>query len=213
MTTIKVHGILGKHFGSEFFMDIGRTSQTLEAIDSNRPGFIKKINELSRKGFYYSIVVDGKKINNVQSFMKSKKPKKVDLVPVIAGSGFAAIGAAFVAIKAWAVANVALAQFALFIISTAVQMLLAPKPAAFPDVKATEASTRGLERSFSFSNKSNLASQGTPVPVGYGRLRVGSQVIQACIKTFPQNVQAADAMIANPYYTQIGVSQSDSNNT
>jgi len=31
-----------------------------------------------------------------------------------------------------------------------------------------------------------VASQGAPVPVGYGRLKVGTQVIQATVKSYPQ---------------------------
>lgn len=208
MTTVKIHGVLGKDAGDTFVMDVGKTSQVIEAIDANRPGFIKKINKLAAKRFYYAIVVDGKRIKNAQSFLKSKNPKKIDIVPVISGEG--GIGEAFVLIATWAAKNQVLATLALFVISTAVTLLLAPKQKGF-DMKATEASTRGLERSFEFSNKQNLASQGVPVPVGYGRLRVGSQVVQACIKTFPQNVQAAEAMIANPFYTQKGVAQSDNN--
>lgn len=207
MTSIRLHGVLAKGFGNVFSMKIGRASQAIEAIDANRPGFIKKINSLSRKGFYYSIVVDGKKIKNLSEYEKSKTPQEIDIVPIICGSG---IVAGVVALAKIIAANQVLATFALFIISTAVQMLLAPKQEK-QDVKATEASTRGLERSFEFSNKQNLASQGVPVPIGYGRLRVGSQIIQACIKTFPQNIEAAEAMIANPFYTQEGIAQSDNN--
>jgi len=206
MTTIKIHGVLAHDVGDVFLMDVGKTSQVIEAIDANRPGFIKKINQLSRKGFYYSIIVDGKRIKNTYAFLKSKKAKKIDIVPVICGEGGVIIGTAikFLASKAF------ITQLAIFIVSTAVALILAPKQKS-PDVKATEASTRGLERSFEFSNKQNIAAQGVPVPVGYGRLRVGSQVVQACIKTFPQNVQAAQAMISNPFYTQKGVAQSDNN--
>ena len=208
MTRVKVHGILGKDIGGEILIEVGKTSQVIEAIDANRPGFIKKINKLSKKGFYYSIVVDGKRIKNSHSFLKSKKPQKIDIVPVISGKGVVAF---FTFVAEWAATNQLLASAALFIIGTAANLLLAPNAPSGPDTKATEASTRGLERSFEFSNKQNLASQGVPVPVGYGRLKVGSQIVQACIKTFPQNVQAANAMISNPFYTQKGVAQSEKN--
>ena len=49
MTTIKIHGVLAHDVGDVFLMDVGKTSQVIEAIDANRPGFIKKINQLSRK--------------------------------------------------------------------------------------------------------------------------------------------------------------------
>ena len=44
----------------------------------------------------------------------------------------------------------------------------------------------------------NTASQGTPVPIGYGRLKIGSKVIQATVKSFPQNQQTQNVLTANP---------------
>ena len=48
-----------------------------------------------------------------------------------------------------------------------------------------------------------MASQGAAVPIGYGRLKVGSQVIQATIKSFPQHQTPEKALggsVANPYF-------------
>jgi predicted phage tail protein len=42
------------------------------------------------------------------------------------------------------------------------------------------------KESFLFSSKANTSEQGIPVPVGYGRLRVGSAMIQSTIKSYPQ---------------------------
>ena len=50
------------------------------------------------------------------------------------------------------------------------------------------------KQSFIFSNIVNVASQGAPMPLGYGRLKVGSQVIQASIKSFPQYQKVRDAL-------------------
>jgi hypothetical protein len=76
------------------------------------------------------------------------------------------------------------------------QMLLAPEPDAGPQISAT---TKALSESFSFSNKANVASQGSPVPVGYGRLKVGSRLIQTSIKSYPQNQDSTTVMRLNPY--------------
>jgi hypothetical protein len=76
------------------------------------------------------------------------------------------------------------------------QMLLAPKP---DDAAPISASTKALSESFSFSNKVNVASQGSAVPVGYGRLKVSSQVIQMSVKSYPQNQEATTIMRQNAY--------------
>ena len=75
-------------------------------------------------------------------------------------------------------------------------MLLAPKPDAGPQISAT---TKALSESFAFSNKANAAAQGSPVPVGYGRLKVGSQLVQMSVKSFPQNQDATTVMRLNSY--------------
>jgi len=50
-----------------------------------------------------------------------------------------------------------------------------------------------------FNNVANVATQGAPVPIGYGRLKIGSSVIQATIKSFPMSHKTADAFIQNPF--------------
>jgi len=73
---------------------------------------------------------------------------------------------------------------------------LAPKPdTQNQQISATADATKS---SFVFGGVVNTASQGTPVPIGYGRLKVGSKVIQATIKSFPQNQQAQNVLTANP---------------
>jgi hypothetical protein len=41
-----------------------------------------------------------------------------------------------------------------------------------------------------FSGTTNSQVQGVPVPVGYGRLRIGSKVISTCLK--PQRMRGKD---------------------
>ena len=44
-----------------------------------------------------------------------------------------------------------------------------------------------------------MAVQGSPLPIGYGRLRVGSHVIQASVKSYPGEVEPISTMLGNPY--------------
>lgn len=206
MTTITLHGILAKEFGDVFNMKIHRAINTIKAIDVNRKDFKKRIFELSREGFNYTMIVDGKKITELEELNIQKEPQEIHLVPLIIGSGGFIAAAAIFGGTALGIAGGGLtAAFVtasiinavvLTALSVGLQMLLAPKPDAGPQISAT---TKALSESFAFSNKANAAAQGSPVPVGYGRLKVGSQLIQMSVKSFPQNQDATTVMRLNSY--------------
>lgn len=206
MTQIRLHGILGKEFGEFFSFKLGRAKDVIRAIDANKKNFIKRINDLAKEGFNYTLVVDGKKISDLSEIEIKKEHNNIEIVPMIVGSGpiaatavtaiaSAALASAFAAGTISATAFM-LGSIALAVVSMGLQMLLAPKPDAGPPISST---TKAFSESFSFSNKVNVASQGTPVPVGYGRLKVGSQLVQFSIKSYPQTENSSLAMTTNPF--------------
>lgn len=192
MTTIRLHGILAKEFGKEMYYKIRKPKEVFNAIDANKPNFIKRIMDLFKEGIHYSIVVDGADIKDIHELNVTKQPKYIDIVPAIMGSG--RVGGAILTIIGVALmfVNVGLGAAVLGI---GLQMMLAPKPK--PEQRP-EANVSGMQESFVFSSKANLAQQGIPVPVGYGRLRVGSAIIQSTIKSFPQKYKPNLALEENP---------------
>ena len=222
MTKVRLHGILAKEFGEFFSFKLGKAKDVIRAIDANKKNFIKRINDLGKQGFNYTLVVDGKKVSDLSEIEIKKEHKNIEIVPMIAGSGVdpitiglliqAALGSATAGAGiaaggglagalaggglSLAASSFAIGTIALAAVSIGLQMLLAPKPDAGPPISAT---TKAFSESFSFSNKANVAAQGTPVPVGYGRLRVGSQVVQYSSKSFPQSESSTQAMTANPF--------------
>lgn len=216
MTNIILHGILAKEFGKNFRMKIHKAANVIKAIDVNRRNFNKRIFELAREGFNYTIIVDGKKITELEELNIQKEPQEIHLVPLIIGSGGAIIAGAIFSAGAVAAGGVAgfVASAINFVIMTAVsmglQMLLAPKPDAGPQISAT---TKALSESFAFSNRTNVAAQGVPVPVGYGRLKVGSQTIQVSIKSYPQSQNSSIAMKTDPYSSVLYDNEGAESNT
>jgi len=203
MTNIILHGILAKEFGGNFRMKIHKAINVIKAIDVNRRTFNKRIFELSREGLNYTMIVDGKKITELEELNIQKEPQEIHLVPLIMGSGGVALVTALgfatsagTLIGGAAFAAAAINAVILTVVSVGLQMLLAPKPDAGPAISAT---TKALSESFAFSNKGNVAAQGSAVPVGYGRLKVGSKLIQMSVKSFPQNQNATSIMRQNPY--------------
>lgn len=201
MTNIKLHGILAKEFGGELKLNLDNINTLIDAIECNRSGFQKKINSLSQMGLNYCLVIDGETVMDKKS-LSNKKPKRIDFVPMICGQGVVAAVVGIAGLIGGALATGALAT-ALTIaggifLSTGLSLLLAPKP-EFPDAVAAESTVSALSKSFAFANRANIASQGVSVPIGYGRLRVGSQVIQGTVKTYPQNVLPLQAMQNNAF--------------
>ena len=175
MTTVNIHGILAQEYGNTFELALGNPRNTLHAIDCNRKGFLSRFVELHKQGLCYDLIIDKTRItehNQVKGFLN---PETIDLVPAITGSGAAAVFS-FIA-KA--------------LLFAAISYALAPKP---PEPEALELTASAGRESLIFSNVANVASQGAPLPVGYGRLKVGSQVIQATIKSYPQSQKTRDAL-------------------
>ena len=203
MTNIILHGILAKEFGENFKMQIYKAANVIKAIDVNRRNFNKRIFELSREGLNYTMIVDGKKITELEELNIQKEPQEIHLVPLIIGAGGFALVAIMTGVAVGTtltggafLAAIAINMVVMTAISIGLQMLLAPKPDAGPPISA---STKALKESFNFSNKANVAAQGVPVPVGYGRLKVGSQLIQMSIKSYSQSSESTVAMTQNPY--------------
>lgn len=192
MTSIHLHGILAKEFGKEMVLNIRKPKEIFNAIDCNKPNFIKRVFDLAKEGIHYSIIVDGQNIKEMTELSVSKQCNRIDIVPAIVGAGPAIAIIGLVALIAGTVAEMALvATLGSMLLGIGLQMMLAPKPK--PEQRP-EATVSGLQDSFVFSSKANLAQQGIPVPVGYGRLRVGSAIIQSTIKSYPQKVYTPEAM-------------------
>ena len=188
MTTIRLHGILAKEYTDVFSMKIGNPSSVFAAIDCNRKGFTKRVIELQKQGFVYDVIVNKTRSTDGYKMDGMKDPETIDLVPVIVGSG--AVGLFLfggTSILGSAVASLALAG---------ISYALSPKPDT--QDQRVSATAEASKSSFVFGGVVNTASQGTPVPIGYGRLKIGSKVIQATIKSFPQNQQTQNVLTANP---------------
>ena len=201
MTNIVLHGILAKEFGNKLTLEIDNIKTVIDAIDANRDGFLKKLNELSGIGLNYCLVVDGKMIKDQSQVNRNQTPEQIDFVPIVCGQGvvLAAVGVGLLVAGSSAFLGItALSVIGGVFLSTGLSMLLAPKP-NYPEPPSAERSVTGLERSFAFANKANVAYQGVSIPIGYGRLRVGSYVVQGCVKTYPQNVTSQEGMESNPY--------------
>lgn len=184
MTQVRLHGILAKEYGRDFRFNLGNPKNTLHAIDANREGFISRIAQLQKEGCVYEIIINKKRLNEYKGATNPNDITSIDLVPAIAGGGPVA------AFATWLVGGTLLANITLAVIFAAISYALTPAP----ETEQVEGSASASKSSLIFGNIVNTATQGAPLPLGYGRLKVGSQVIQATIKSYPQN-QASNEVL------------------
>lgn len=196
MTKIFLHGLIGREFGKEWNISISNPKDVIHAIDSQEEGFRKRLLELSEKGMQYALVVDDQLVDEV-SVLRKGKIKEIHIVPVIFGSGpaiFFAVGllslGSAAAVGTGTFIGSLLLSVGLSAISFGISSLLSKPPSQ--NAISNSATVSATTKSFLFTNKENIAAQGTPVPLGYGRLQIGSAIIQESIKSYPNSLSTFD---------------------
>jgi predicted phage tail protein len=214
MMNVTLHGILAKEFKKAFCLEIKRPKEVFDAISCSYGNFRNRIVELAHQGIHFVLLVDGKKITTMEELSIASDNQQIDIVPLVcgagragmaiavialgvltAGAGFAigaGMGAAFLGSSAGLVGQ-SLVSIGVGIAMMGIQMALAPKP----KMDRPSADVNSAKQSFLFSSKANTAEQGIPVPVGYGRLRVGSAVIQSTIKSYPQAFEKENSLFVD----------------
>jgi predicted phage tail protein len=200
MTKISIHGILGKKFGKSFNLKINTAASAVKAIDANKEGFIQEIKKLSEKGFNYFVVIDGQFAEHENDFVERKEIKTIDIVPSICGSGGAivswatstavadfTIGQAVSAFLINAAISAAISIGISFIMNALQKQTEPPQAAAAVAVGGVTSMLEAQGRSYVFNNMQNVASQGAVLPVGYGRFKVASYLLEANIKNYASN--------------------------
>jgi len=193
MRTIHLHGSLGEKYGKSFRLAVTTAAEAIRALTANFPTFMKDI----RDGIWH--VVRGKDIDKGLSLdedqVTSFKLGKGDLhiVPHVAGSkrggllkvilGVALVGAAFAFTGGALAAQMSIggaslgvtgSQAALLGVAVAlsgVSSLLAPEEKAEED----------KSNSFTMSGPGNTYDQGNPMPLVYGEVITGGQLISGGI--------------------------------
>lgn len=209
MTNVYLHGELRNLFGECFSLNINSPKEVFSAINANKKTFANTVKKLATKGILYRIVIDGEVLTNSKEIYIEKAPEEMHIVPVIWGAGknaggilmlaagvaliaatgglasigiagFSSLGAGAAAGSTAAAVGTTLSALGAGLAIQGVMSLLFPQPK--PDFNQ-EVAAGG--KSYLFGNKPNNASQGQAVPVGYGRLLIGSSQISAATNHYP----------------------------
>lgn len=198
MRTVRLYGHLGARFGREHRLDVRTPAEAVRALCATRAGFRRYLLEHSAPGYRVRV---GREPRDLQG-LALPADDDIRIVPVTAGAGRGVgsviLGAALVGVgiftmggasaffsatwsSAWAAGGATFVGYlagniGMSLIIGGVVQALAPQP------KTPGAPERPESKpSYIFDGPVNTAAQGNPVPICYGRLIVGGQVVSAGI--------------------------------
>ncbi|HEG4393948.1 TPA: tail assembly protein [Morganella morganii] len=189
MTKIELGGVLGKTFGKTHQRLVCTTSEAIRALCCTVPGFEQFLNTSKSRGLTYA-VFRGEKNIGVDDLGFPVTDDVIRIVPVVIGSksggllqvifGAVLVATAFISggtsLAAWGALDTGLAMTGASMILGGVIQMLSPQPNGIAMKDQGE-----NKPSYAFGAPTNTVSQGYPVPIGYGKRRIGGAVISAGI--------------------------------
>lgn len=189
MTRIELGGALGKTFGRVHDRLIRTTAEAINALSKTICGFEQYLNTSKNRGLTYA-VFKGKRNIGKDDLCFPVTGEVIRIIPVVIGSKKAGLlqtvlGAVLVVVGVAvgylsggtlsAVGYGAAKLGAAMMLGGVVQML-SPQPAGLASKQDAE-----NRASYAFGGVTNTAAQGNPVPLLYGRRRIGGAIISAGI--------------------------------
>jgi predicted phage tail protein len=189
---VRFYGHLRTRFGEGYPLDVKTPAAAIRALHYVLPGFTKHMFEHSERG--YRIIVNDVPIMEDEELHHPAIGKEIKIIPVVAGKagigkilgGAALIGLSFF-IPPAAAFTIGTSTFTLSGIAFnlgvsmalgGVAQMLAGNPAA--PISGEPANN---QPSYSFQGPINTSAQGSPVPIAYGTMLVGSQIISSGLQT------------------------------
>lgn len=191
LTKVYLEGAMGRNFGREWKLDISTPIEALQLINANIPRFGQWIRDNLQR--YENCMVickyaDGRieALDN-QALLMQRKPAEIHFTPLIAGSGkvfqwIAAAAMVVIGVILCCIGQTYGAAFTnagiSFIVGGAGMLVSAVITAIMGKTRSNNSDS---DTSFYFNGAENTTQQGVPVPLVFGRCKVGSAVISSSI--------------------------------
>lgn len=189
MLTVRLLGELGKRYGRKHRLDVRSPAEAVRALCANFRDFRQFVASSADRHVGYRVLIQKQDVSEAE--LHNPASQTITFVPVVAGANFlkklggvilgaALIAAAFFLPPVALIGTMTLASVTFTIgvsmVLGGIAQLLSPTPKT-PDTNAGAAN----EPSYIFNGAVNTSAQGAAIPVGYGRMIVGSAVISAGI--------------------------------
>lgn len=190
---VRLYGKMGAKFGRCHRLAVNSPAEAVQALCSQLPGFEAYLYGSKEQGFGFA-VFNGKKglteeeLNFPSGITADIRiapmpfgAKKGGVIQIIVGVVLIIIGAVLTYFG-YGAYGVPLMKMGLAMVIGGVVQLLIPVP------KMQNPKEKKEDPNYSFNGPVNTTAQGHPVPLLYGRLRVGSAVISAGITLKDENI-------------------------
>ncbi|WP_312385462.1 tail assembly protein [Atlantibacter subterraneus] len=186
MADIELFGPLAKAFGKKHKRLVRTKAEAIHALCKTIPNFERFLNNSKLRGLTYAIFV-GRKNVGIDDLNYPVTEEVIKIVPLVIGSKKAGVfqtilGAVLVVVGAvvtyfgGGVVGVPMMKVGGAMILGGVIQMLSPQPAGLASKQ--DADNRA---SYAFGGVTNTAAQGYPVPILYGKRRIGGAIISAGI--------------------------------
>lgn len=188
MRTIILLGELGKRYGRRHLLDVKSPAEAVRALCANFRDFAAFVSRSAERNVGYRVL--NMREDVAEDELHNPAGQRITIAPVVAGAGgtlgkillgAVLIGASFLvpglgATVLFGTTTLASVAFGIGVSMAlgGVAQLLAPQPKS-PGPQEEQ------QPSYVFNGAVNTSAQGQPVPIGYGRMIVGSAVISAGI--------------------------------
>lgn len=191
IVTIRLYGKLGAKFGRVHRMAVQSCAEAIRALSSQLPGFKAFLTQSKDMGLGYGVFYGKQNLDKEQLKFPVGKGQDIRIAPFVLGhknGGWVNIILGVVLIVVGVVMNIYAPGSGAFLIKMGVGLivggivqLLTPVPKGMSSKDRPENMP-----SYAFNGPINTQAQGNPVPVLYGRMKVGSAVISAGINAVDQ---------------------------
>ena len=206
MKTVLLRGELGKKFGRVHRFDLNTPAEAIRALKANFEGFESELVAAGERGIGYMVQIGKDAMKSLDEIAyPTGTAEAISFTPVLQGAGGDGLGAVFAGVgliaaalllgpigiaavggqAALAVGSIG-AALALGGTSQLLSPTISDNSAAGPVRQRSRESFAAVNNeiadnrsSYIFNGAVNLTAQGTPVPLCYGRVKVGSVVISA----------------------------------
>lgn len=160
MKKVILHGELGKLFGKEWELNVYSPNEAIRALFSNNPNIEIYLNKKHQEGVFYGVKKAGEDSFAKQEDYPLATEKDLHIFPIPHGSG------GF------------LGSLVMMAVTTAASIYVQQKISEA--MERDDSTLQAQTQSYIYNGTQNRYQQGAGVPLGYGTMKIGANVISSC---------------------------------
>lgn len=180
--TVKLYGVLRKHFGREYLLDVHSPRDAIQALCMMVPGFEKFLATGEERGLVFTVFSGRRNLAPEELDLQGSEAEEIRIAPIIQGSkqgglfqvvlGAVLVVAGYFTFGTTSAIGVATMAGGAGIALGGVVQMLSPTP----KTGSLDRNEDGNNPSYGFGSAVTTIAQGNPYPVLYGEREIGGAI-------------------------------------